>query len=181
MDCKKFKENINKYILDNLEHDERESFEEHYFGCQDCFNLLELKDKIASILEEKGVENILGSVPEVDRVEALIEYSDAAVELEDYEEAVRLLKKALELKPDDEEIFGRILDIISVVEKKKQTQDSRQEEIRLLRKSLLTRKLSTLKKELKSIKDSPEKTPSDTQGTKMARLIIRRKRMKKNK
>ena len=100
MNCAEFKKNISKYILGRLGPELREAFEEHYFGCQECFQQLELKDALATIIRDEGVEGILGQTPEVDKVDALLEYADAAERLGDDEEAEKLRDKASKLGHD---------------------------------------------------------------------------------
>jgi tetratricopeptide (TPR) repeat protein len=53
-------ETVEKYLLDQLDDDARESFEEHYFGCGRCFGLLQtfrgLQDELARTREAALLE-----------------------------------------------------------------------------------------------------------------------------
>jgi len=50
----KFDYSIDDYLLDNLNKEEREKFEEHYFNCQHCFEKLEARDVLLAVIRNKG-------------------------------------------------------------------------------------------------------------------------------
>lgn len=49
-----YESQIDNYLLNRLEGEERESFEEHYFNCPRCFQGLEEQDELISTIRSRG-------------------------------------------------------------------------------------------------------------------------------
>jgi hypothetical protein len=52
----KFENLIDEYLFDRLDETQKESFEEHYFGCPQCFEKMEEKNEIIAVIKAKGDE-----------------------------------------------------------------------------------------------------------------------------
>ncbi len=52
----KFKEMIDKYLLNRLTEDEKNTFEEHYFNCPSCFEKMVERDELVAAIKYKGQE-----------------------------------------------------------------------------------------------------------------------------
>lgn len=50
----KFEELIDDYLMNRLAEDRKEEFEEHYFNCPQCFEKIEERDEIISVIQNKG-------------------------------------------------------------------------------------------------------------------------------
>jgi hypothetical protein len=49
-----FEDQIDSYLLNKLEGQEKESFEEHYFNCPSCFRQMEERDALISTIKHRG-------------------------------------------------------------------------------------------------------------------------------
>jgi hypothetical protein len=47
---------IDEYLFDRLDETQKESFEEHYFSCHQCFEKLEEKNEMIAVIKTKGDE-----------------------------------------------------------------------------------------------------------------------------
>ncbi len=52
----KFEETIDKYLLNRLADDEKNTFEEHYFNCPSCFEKMVERDELVAAIKYKGQE-----------------------------------------------------------------------------------------------------------------------------
>ncbi len=52
----KFEEMIDKYLLNRLTEDEKNTFEEHYFNCPSCFEKMVERDELVAAIKYKGQE-----------------------------------------------------------------------------------------------------------------------------
>ena len=50
----KFEDQIDDYLLDKLGTAKKERFEEHYFNCTDCFEKVEERDELISVVRNQG-------------------------------------------------------------------------------------------------------------------------------
>ena len=50
----KFDDLIDSYLLNKLEREERENFEEHYFNCQRCFEKMVGREELMNVVKNKG-------------------------------------------------------------------------------------------------------------------------------
>jgi hypothetical protein len=50
-----FEDQIDNYLLNRLEGNEKDQFEEHYFNCQSCFRLIEERNELISTIKSRGV------------------------------------------------------------------------------------------------------------------------------
>ncbi|MEW5900205.1 MAG: hypothetical protein AB1715_01945 [Acidobacteriota bacterium] len=50
----KFENQIDDYLLNRLEGGSKEQFEEHYFNCQSCFQMMEERDALISTIKSRG-------------------------------------------------------------------------------------------------------------------------------
>jgi hypothetical protein len=50
----KFEDLIDDYLLNKLDEDKKKKFEEHYFNCPSCFEKMVERDKLISIIKQKG-------------------------------------------------------------------------------------------------------------------------------
>jgi len=50
----KFEELIDDYLMNRLAEDRKEKFEQHYFNCPQCFEKIEERDEIISVIQNKG-------------------------------------------------------------------------------------------------------------------------------
>ena len=50
----KFEELIDDYLMNRLAEDRKEEFEEHYYNCPQCFEKIEERDEIISVIQNKG-------------------------------------------------------------------------------------------------------------------------------
>jgi len=49
-----FEEQIDSYLLNKLEGEERDIFEEHYFSCPACFKKLQERDEVVAAIKSRG-------------------------------------------------------------------------------------------------------------------------------
>lgn len=52
----KFENLIDEYLFDRLDERQKETFEEHYFNCPQCFEKMEEKNEMIAIIKTKGSE-----------------------------------------------------------------------------------------------------------------------------
>ena len=45
---------IDDYLMDKLDKEQRDKFEEHYFNCHRCFNEMQIRNRILSIIQANG-------------------------------------------------------------------------------------------------------------------------------
>jgi hypothetical protein len=50
----KFENLIDEYLFDRLDETQKETFEDHYFNCPQCFEKMEEKDEMIAIIRAKG-------------------------------------------------------------------------------------------------------------------------------
>jgi hypothetical protein len=50
-----FEDHIDRYLLNKLEGEDRDIFEEHYFNCPSCFQKMQERDEIISAIKARGV------------------------------------------------------------------------------------------------------------------------------
>jgi len=50
----KYNELIDEYLLNRLDLEQKNKFEEHYFNCRSCFSKLQAREKLISIIKLKG-------------------------------------------------------------------------------------------------------------------------------
>lgn len=50
----KFEDLIDHYLLNKLNQEEKEKFEEHYFNCPSCFQKMTERDELISVIKNKG-------------------------------------------------------------------------------------------------------------------------------
>ncbi len=50
-----FEDHIDSYLLNKLEGEDRDIFEEHYFNCPTCFQKMQERDEIISAIKTRGV------------------------------------------------------------------------------------------------------------------------------
>ncbi|UCC38928.1 MAG: zf-HC2 domain-containing protein [Candidatus Aminicenantes bacterium] len=65
----KYEALIDDYLLNRLAEDRKDEFEEHYFNCPECFEKIEERDEIISVIQNKGhmifeEEYIIGAAEE---------------------------------------------------------------------------------------------------------------------
>ena len=63
-----YSEQIDDYLLNRLEGAAKEQFEEHYFNCPSCFQMMEERDALISTIKARGAW-IFGREPESGRAE----------------------------------------------------------------------------------------------------------------
>ena len=49
-----FETQIDDYLFDRLEGGDKDAFEEHYFNCQNCFQLMEERNELISAVQSRG-------------------------------------------------------------------------------------------------------------------------------
>jgi hypothetical protein len=52
----KFENLIDEYLFDRLDERQKETFEEHYFNCPQCFEKMEEKNEMIAVIKTKGSE-----------------------------------------------------------------------------------------------------------------------------
>lgn len=75
----KFEELIDDYLLNKLAEDRKEELEEHYFNCPQCFEKIEERNEIISVIQNKGHmifedEHAVGTAKEADWFEKIASF-----------------------------------------------------------------------------------------------------------
>jgi tetratricopeptide (TPR) repeat protein len=108
MNCESFAEYIYEYLTnsENMEYDLRSKFEEHLISCNNCWNVLESQKLMFGVLEEESDQLFV----EVE-IEELIDKANALKEKRKYTEALKCLREALELMPENKEAKKQLNEI----------------------------------------------------------------------
>jgi Putative zinc-finger len=54
---------IERYVRNELAPEERQAFEEHFFGCEECFEKLQITERFIAGLDDAGNRGLLNSAP----------------------------------------------------------------------------------------------------------------------
>jgi len=66
----KDQEIIERYVRNQLTAEERQAFEEHFFGCDECFEKVQITERFIAGLDDAGNRGLLDSVPSASAVPA---------------------------------------------------------------------------------------------------------------